>query len=247
MFTIRPADPAFSALAFLALLASLPFFRPRHIFSGHAFIFVFSLLTAVILTERYVTLQRAIALRLTLSKAQFEKEMKFRPEVCSGAMQLYFSTSALCLCFIHTFDFIAPVRSNLRSEDFYDDTRIFKRGGLCALLLLQLYVWQYMVRDETPQIDCAIDRTEKTIQEDDIPLKVIINHLQLEEGSEWKKIAHASVHQHVWIQRVASEEGSEDLVFNMKTTLSPASKFYKPEDDGKPSGPVLRITMEASK
>lgn len=242
MATIHPPDKSFRMLAYSTLPSTLLYLRPHYIprefLPQIAVTIVWPTLTFFVLAHRYITLERACALRLTLTPSQFKSFMRFRPVIQPGEVSAYLWLTIICSLLVneHYFNTLDEGAAQQGTDAV---GAVVRKVAWLVIFAFPLYIW-YKVVAETTSVE--VDGEEMVLNKD-VPLRVLLGRKEVQEkvGKGWVRVARCSSKQEVWLQ--SAGVAVQQQAFDLKTTFTPAHHLYKPQLDGLPSGNVLRITL----
>ncbi|EST07872.1 hypothetical protein PSEUBRA_002993 [Kalmanozyma brasiliensis GHG001] len=240
MPTILPADPplrlqsisltALSAVGTQYLL-SIPPSNQLDLFRTAATLLL-PTLTFSFLQSRYITLQRAAALRLSLPATEFKTAMKAHTILTATGMSTIFAM----LCSTALLSNLPLLYSRLMQGDVASWVRGVERpvSWFFATVNLTIVIvcWAMMFTQEPMTFTF-----ERTVKDDEVPLE------KLKKGKGWKKVCSTSRRHDVWVQSVHLPGGQDVGVFDMTTRLASNHPLYSAEKDTQPSGPTLRISL----
>lgn len=238
--SITPVDPSYRShstfsLILHALLSAIILNSPlpsslvfyRVIATWVATIGTFSLLTG-----RYITLQRACALRLVLTKAEFEATLAHRTVLSQGGMSTIFRLLvATSLLSNLPLVYIGLTKGNgaewvRRVEGPVGWWFAVVNVVICAVC------WSMVMTQDRMKVDF-----EQEVEVEEIPLK----RIQVKEQEEWKRVAGTSRRRDIWVKSFGKQDAGQ--VFECTTRLASNHPLCNTSTDTKPSGPVLRITL----
>lgn len=192
---------------------------------------VATLATFSLLSGRYLTLQRACALRLIHNYTSFSAASKSKTILTSAGMGTIFQL----LLTTYVLSNLSLVYEVLMRGEVAEWVR--KVGGAVGWWLGAINVticvvcWIMVVTQEQMTFDF-----EDNVEEEDVPLKQL--NLSQKTDKTWVKVASTSRRHDIYIKTI--QEGKE---FEMTTRLASNHPLYNPDKDGIPSGRILRITL----
>lgn len=240
MPTILPADPplrlqsisltAVSAIGTQYLL-SIPPTKQLDLFRTAATLLL-PTVTFSFLQSRYITLQHASALRLSLPATEFKTAMKARTILTATGMSTIFSMLSSTALLSN----LPLLYSRLMQDDVASWVRTIEApvNWFFAAVNLTIVVvcWAMMLTQESMTFTF-----EQSVKDDEVPLE------KVRKGKGWKKVASTSRRHDVWVQPVNLPNGQDVGVFDMTTRLASNHPLYSAEKETQPSGPTLRISL----
>lgn len=240
MATITPADRSYRPHARLAaVLAVLSHFllHPHTWLSMARFAIsiVLPSATLLILSQRYMTLERACALRLTLPESHFQRALRYRAILASTDVASYTLGAAAASFVVNFAELTAHARQPWTSPLLEAVISAASIVGLAVLLFSSTALCGLVCAEHGLKI---VFRKGQEVDEEDVPLNVLSV-----PGGEWCELALTDRGQLVCVRAVELEREEEGKTFELKTTLFRRHPRYTPDQDGEPTGQVLQITM----
>lgn len=246
MPTIHPADPSFwiqswfqTALSAISvqILLSEPI-QSRLQLVRVASTLVLTTATFSLLHGRNITLQRAVALRLSHNQAEYKTAMANKTILTANGMSTIFR---LLLSTVVLSNLPLLYRRLMKGDvaQWADKIDAPVSWFFAAVNLTIIVVCWAMILTEDEmsfEFDAKLD-------EGQVPLKKLEIQQVKADKDGWKKLASTSRRHDVWVKPVLLPNGDNVGVFDVMTRFASNHPLYNPDLDSKPSGPILRVSL----